>query len=217
MDESPSKTVNGEPVDRASEQSDATSNEDDSYRVDDRRHWTRDDPDGAEGRSTPQQPSILDEYRRRAEDAERQLQEYIAAFKRHQDDQNEFRERLNRDVERRVELHFSELLTDLLDVVDDMDLALAHMSDVPAAGPLTRGVSIARDRFLTALSRQGVEPVMPTGERFDPQEAEAIRMDPVGDASHDGCVTAILRPGFRLGSRVIRPARVAVGRFTSPR
>lgn len=217
MEDSPSRTVNGEPVDRAPERRETTPPEEEPYRVNDRRHWTREDAGEAEGHAAPQQPTILDEFRRRAEDAERQLQEYIAAFKRHQEEQDEFRDRLNRDVERRVELHFSELVTDLLGMVDDLDLALAHVSGVPAAEPLAQGVAIARERFLAALARRGVEPVVPGGERFDPQEAEAIRMDPVDDASRDGCVTAILRPGFRLGSRVIRPAQVAVGRYTAPR
>jgi molecular chaperone GrpE (heat shock protein) len=47
---------------------------------------------------------------------------------------------------------------------------------------------------------------------FDPETAEAVRMDPVDDPGLDGKVTETLQLGFRLGDHVIRAARVAVGR-----
>ncbi|MEN8196388.1 MAG: nucleotide exchange factor GrpE, partial [Pseudomonadota bacterium] len=61
------------------------------------------------------------------------------------------------------------------------------------------------------LERHGVEKVDPRGEEFDPNEAEAVRVDPVGDPAMASMVTEVLRPGYRLGERIIRPARVAVG------
>jgi molecular chaperone GrpE len=188
--------------------------EGDDYRVEDRRHWQRDEDASDAGASepAPQRPTILDEYRQRAEDAERRLQEYIAAFKRHQDEQEQVRERLARDVERRVDLRFGEMVADLLGVSDDLDLALAHAAGNAGAEPLAAGVAIARDRFLATLERQGVQRFAPDRLPFDPNEAEALRVDAVADPALDGVVTETLRPGYRYGERVIRPARVAVGR-----
>ena len=74
------------------------------------------------------------------------------------------------------------------------------------------GVALARDRFLASLDRHGVEKVDPAGEEFDPNTSEAVRVDPVDEAERDGTVTETLRPGYRLGEHVVRPARVAVGR-----
>jgi molecular chaperone GrpE len=184
------------------------------FRVQDRRHWAEEreaEPD--EESSVPKQPTLIDEFRARAESAEQKLQEYIDAFKRFKAEHEEFRERLNRDVDRRVELKFGELVSELLDSVDDLDLALEHSSQVPEAEPLAQGVELARKRFLGVLERHGVSRVIPDGEEFDPNEAEAVRVDPVDSAERNHRVTETIRPGYRLGERVIRAARVAVGRY----
>lgn len=195
--------------------------ESEEYRVADRRHWAdetqveeaeeideQDDRDSGSLR----QPTMIDEFRTRAEAAESQLQEYIEAFKKFRDEQDEFRQRMNRDVERRVGLAFGEMVSELLDSMDDLDLALQHANRTPEAESLAHGVELARKRFLATLERHGVTPVSLDGEEFDPNEAEAVRMDPVDSAEMNGKVTETLRPGYRLGERVIRAARVAVGR-----
>jgi molecular chaperone GrpE len=184
------------------------------FRVEDRRHWNQASEDAAEGPrpdSEPRKPSLIDEYRARAEAAEARLQEYIEAFKQHQREQDEFRSRLARDVDRRVELKFAGLVRDLLETVDTLDLAVAHGAGLPEAAPVTHGVQLARDRFLAMLTRHGIERIDPAGAPFDPEQAEAVRVDEV-QAGQDGRVTETLQPGFRLGQHVVRPARVAVGR-----
>jgi molecular chaperone GrpE len=116
-------------------------------------------------------------------------------------------------VERRVDLRFGDLLDELLVTVDDLDLSLDHVQDVAEAEPLARGVAMARDRFLATLAKHGVERISPEGEAFDPNDSEAVRVDPVDDREADNVVTETIRPGYKLGDRVIRAARVAVGRF----
>ena len=187
-----------------------------SLRVEDRRHWAREDrDDDDDGPPTGGHPTVVEEYRARAESAEERLREYIAAYKQAEREQEAFRERLLKDVERRVELQFSEMVADLLEGLDDLDLAVAHVDGVPEAAPLADGVRLVHTRFLGVLAKQGVEPVRLDGEPFDPNVAEAVRVDPVDDADADGRVTETLRPGYRLGDRVIRPAKVAVGQFKS--
>lgn len=183
-------------------------------KVEDKRHWARRDAGEDEAEAAPStQPTILDEYRRRAEAAEKTLQDYIAAFKQSQAEQEEFRARLTRDVERRVDLQFGRLVSEMLETVDDLDLALSHVRELAEAAPLARGVVMARDRFLAALERNGVTRIELDGTPFDPNVAEAMRVDEVPDPDRDGKVTETLRPGYALGERVIRAARVAVGRY----
>lgn len=192
-----------------------------TMKVEDKRHWARAadaQDDGASAGADPEPastlPSIVDELRLRAEGAEHKLREYIAAFQQSKTENEQFRERLLRDVDRRVDLKFAELVENLIEGLDDLDLALAHVEgshdDV-----LRRGVGLARDRFVAALARHGVERIDVEGSEFDPNIAEAIRLDAVSDPSLDGTVTATLRPGYRIGERVFRPARVAVGRLAS--
>jgi len=188
------------------------------FRVDDRRHWAQDgeQPEESEIEAVEvRQPTLLDEYRQRAEAAERKLQEYIEAFKRFKDEQEEYRLRLSRDVDRRVDLKFGEMVGELLESMDNLDLAVSHVNGVPEAAPLAEGVEMARRRFLNTLELHRVEKISPEGNLFDPNEAEAVRVDSVKSPDDDGKVTETLRPGYRLGERVIRAARVAVGRFSS--
>jgi molecular chaperone GrpE len=190
-----------------------------SFKVEDKRHSARkrdaEAPEAAgngEEEAPSLRPTIVDEYRQRAEAAERKLHEYIAAFKQAQADHEEFRERLHRDVDRKVELQFGTLVTELLETMDDLDLALSHMEGVPEAEALARGVALARDRFLATLERHGVNRVVLDGEEFDPNSAEAVQVVEAEASEADGRVAATLRAGYRLGDRVIRPARVAVAR-----
>jgi molecular chaperone GrpE len=188
---------------------------DPAIKVQDRRHWAREDSDDEEAEDpSSTRPTIIEAYEERARVAEERLQDYIAAFKQAQAEHDAFRERLGRDVDRRVALQFAELISDLLLSVDDLELALSHVEDVPEAKPLADGVALARDRFLAALEKRGVEKLDPAGEEFDPNTSEALRVDTVDDPDLDGKVTETLRPGYRLGDHVVRPARVAVGRRT---
>ncbi len=193
----------------------ASVEESEGFRVEDRRHWAHGDGEVEEAEvADVKQPTLLDEYRQRAEAAEKKLQEYIEAFKKYKEEHEEYRLRLSRDVERRVELSFGELVGELLESMDDLDLALEHVNGVPEAEPLAKGVEMARKRFLGILERNGVQQLSPEGSLFDPNEAEAVRVDETGSPDDDGKVTETLRPGYRLGERVIRAARVAVGRFS---
>jgi molecular chaperone GrpE len=194
----------------------AGNGEEPAFKVEDRRHWTSDDDVEADVETAPAVPSVVDGYRREAEEAQQKLQEYIEAFKKFRDEQDQFRQRLNRDVDRRVSLKFGTLVAELLDALDNLDLALGHAAGVAGAESLAHGVTLARDGFLGALERAGVEPITPDGAPFDPNEAEAMRVDPVDSSDRDGVVTETLRPGYRMGEAVIRPARVAVGRFVEP-
>ena len=105
-----------------------------------------------------------------------------------------------------------EIVAELLKSIDDLDLALAHCGDGDAVQNLANGVRMVRDKFLETLLAHGVQRMEPDGETFDPNTAEAIRVDPVEDEEMNGKVTATLRPGYRLGDRIIRAAQVAVGR-----
>jgi molecular chaperone GrpE len=189
------------------------SEENPEIKVTDRRHWQMSDEEvEAAASAEPARTSVVDEYRLRAEEAERKLLEYIDAHKRFRAEQEQVRVRLTRDVERRVELRFAELVGGLLGTLDTLDLALRHAEEEGASVSLIDGVRLARDQFLDTLLKAGVERVAPDGAAFDPNVAEAVRVDPVDALQDDGVVTETLRPGYRLGDSLIRPAQVAVGR-----
>ncbi len=160
-------------------------------------------------------PAAVEALRVRAEAAERKLREVHGAYASAKSELEATRARLERDLERKVELKFADLVAGLLECADDLDRALAHGATIKAAAPVVQGVALARDRFLGALAKAGLERIAPEGERYDPNVAEAVGIVPVADPEANDTVQRIERAGYRLGSRVIRPARVFVGRLVS--
>jgi len=160
-------------------------------------------------------PAEFEAVKRRAEGAERKLQDIQAAFLAAKRDLDATRERLLRDAEKKVEIRFGDMLTDLLETVDDLDRAIEHGGASAAAAPVVQGVIIARERFVAALQKAGVSRLDPVGEPFDPNLAEAIGIVPVSDPSQSDHVISVASAGYALRGRIIRPARVMIGRLVS--
>lgn len=185
-------------------------------KVEDRRFWARpeesDEEAGEENAPTPDPE--LDAFRLRAEAAEAKLREYATAVDRWKQEQEQLRARLERDLESRLRTRFGDLVADLLESVDDLDLAVAHARGVSEGSPFVEGITLVRDRFVSTLARHGVERLDLDGTPFDPNVAEAVAVEPSGDPAADGCVVRTVRSGYRYGDRIVRAARVAVGRAT---
>jgi molecular chaperone GrpE len=102
----------------------------------------------------------------------------------------------------------AELMRSLLVVVDDFERSLAAAGDdAPAA--LVDGLRLVNDNLVRALAGQGLEVIDARHARFDPSVHEAMMQQPTDE--HDpGTVIEQLAKGYRLGDRVIRPAKVIV-------
>ena len=189
-------------------------------KVHDKRHGARPDDDGEGGNgegevSPPIDTAELDAAKIRAEAAQKKLREVQEAFLTARADLDKTRERIERDLEKRVATKFGDLVSALLESLDDLDRAIETGSQVAAAAPFVKGVGMVRERFLADLQRAGVERIEPSGDAFDPNVAEAVGFAPVDDPERADTVAQVVRAGYRLGDRVIRPARVLVGRLSS--
>ena len=149
----------------------------------------------------PRVPSYVAELQRRVEAAEAHSRAEVEAA----------RARLERHFETRLDSTRAELAAGLLEVYDNLERAL----ETPGApeSPLYEGILATRDIFLRKLAELGAEPVTAAGEPFDPEQHEAIDVVAVDDPEKDGRVVAEYQRGFRIGDRLVRPARVRVGRL----
>ena len=119
-----------------------------------------------------------------------------------------YRKRVDRERRDLVAATASDVVRDLLPVVDDFDRALA----APAAvddDAFRRGVELIHRRLLDVLRMRGVEPFDSLGQMFDPAVHEAVATEPVGKG-REGQIVAELGRGYRLNGRLLRPARVKV-------
>ncbi len=121
-------------------------------------------------------------------------------------DFDNFRKRAEREREEMRRYALTGFLRELVDALDNLDLALAAGG---SAEDLKRGVELTRRQFHDLLRRHGVEPVAALGERFDPALHEAVSRheDPTVDAPR---VSGELRRGYRIFDRLLRPAMVQV-------
>jgi molecular chaperone GrpE len=109
-----------------------------------------------------------------------------------------------------VELAAQPVLRRLLEVLDDFDLALMHAEDRPDFDRFLHGVELVYAKLLDTLRAEGLERMDVEGKPFDPELHEALMQS--GDGDGDPVVADVLRPGYTLKGRVLRPAGVRVER-----
>lgn len=123
----------------------------------------------------------------------------------------EMRSRMAKTLEGRAKQGQFDFLTRLLPVLDNLNLAVEASEKDPSIENLREGVKGVLRSFEQALAGVGVEAVPGVGSAFDPEMHEAIDMAEV-DPEEDGKVTAEYSRGYRFSDRLIRPARVQVGK-----
>jgi len=120
------------------------------------------------------------------------------------------RARLEREKARVLEAERAQVAQVLLEAVDELERALAAAGD--ATGPVVDGVRLTLASLSKKVAELGAERIAVVGQRFDPRFAEAVDLVPVADAAQEDVVVQEVRAGYRIGDRVLRPARVRVGR-----
>lgn len=124
---------------------------------------------------------------------------------------SEMRARLMKTLEDRGQQSQFNFLTTLLPVLDNLNLAVAASEQDASVEHLRTGVSGVARVFEQALTSVGVETVASVGSSFDPELHEAVDMVEA-DAEMDGKVTKEYSKGYKFGDRLLRPARVQVGK-----
>ena len=186
-------------------------------RVTDRRRIYLDD-EGTEGASTESEqpnlkPKYVEELEARTVAAEKQVQDVQARFdqlrQQLQRETDETRQRLNRSADERAAGEKAKFIASLLPALDDLNRAI-EAENAPRE-TILEGIRSIAASFQSALTSAGVEPISSVGEQFDPELHEAVDTEETG-REMDGKVIAEYSRGFRMGDRLLRPARVKVGR-----
>ena len=142
----------------------------------------------------------------RLAEAEAKAEEHLDDLKRLAAEFDNYRKRTARDQESLVARAAERLVKELLPVLDDLERALVA-ADEHEEAKLEDGVRLVHRSLADSLRREGLEEI-PTEGAFDPHVHEALLSQP-SDAV-EGTVIEVLQKGYRLGDRVLRPARVVV-------
>ncbi len=167
-------------------------------------------PSGAEG------PGDVDQVEKDFDaligEAEQQRDEYLELARRTQADFENFRKRMSAEVQAASVRGKSQLIAEVVPVLDDLERALEAAGLDPEGDSedgLAHGVLLVFRSLRETMARNGVEVVDPEGEKFDPQWHEALSTVAVAGAEA-GTVVETMQKGYRLGEQLVRPARVVV-------
>ncbi|HEU4450090.1 MAG TPA: nucleotide exchange factor GrpE [Gaiellaceae bacterium] len=137
---------------------------------------------------------------------EAERDEYLADAKRVAADFDNYRKRTARDQESLVARAHERLVKELLPVLDDLERAL-EAAEKHEEAKLEDGVRLVHRELEAALAKEGLEEIETDGA-FDPHVHEALLSQP--SEEDDGAILQVIQKGYRLGDRVLRPARVVI-------
>src|ERR1700759_477544 len=124
--------------------------------------------------------------------------------------------RLERNARRELEETRGKLVQELLPVLDNLDRTIRAAHAVRGDPAMLEGVRMVRQQLEGVLRGYGVERIEALGQRFDPGVHEAIGMVSIGDPQRHGVVVHQANPGYRFAGRLLRPAKVSVGKLVAP-
>jgi molecular chaperone GrpE len=153
----------------------------------------------------------------RARLAEDRLAEVMAAYRTLKNENEDFRERQSRNMERRFDQRRERLLLKFIDVLDNLDRALEAAQTSYAGQPLLEGMILVRTQLLQTLQDEGLDRIPVVGLPFDPAVSESVSTAPVKEPEQHHMVVKELLRGYRLNGRVARASRVVIGIFEGVR
>jgi molecular chaperone GrpE len=151
-------------------------------------------------------------------DLQKERDEYLELAQRARADFENYRKRAARESEDALRRGKTEVGKAVLPALDSLERALAanpvgpgREAEEPTGGdPLAEGVALVHKELQSALAAAGIEAIDPTGEAFDPELHEALSSRPAEDGEEPGIVVETVQRGYRIGTTLIRPARVVV-------
>jgi molecular chaperone GrpE len=167
--------------------------------VTDKRHSKEDAPSEA-----PVEETAVNET-----DPADKAQEYLEHLQRLQAEFDNYRKRVLKEQTRAVDFANEPLIGKLLEVLDEFELALIAADQKPELEKFVQGVEMVYAKLQDILRSEGLERIEAEGKPFDPELHEALL---TGDDQGDGdpLVSDVLRTGYKLKGRVIRPSGVKV-------
>jgi molecular chaperone GrpE len=144
------------------------------------------------------------------------LRAVSAAYQKNQDEVAAARTRLERAAALREELRRGEVVTTLFEPVQNLRRSVDAARRGGTLEDLTKGLEMVLHQAMEGFQKLGLEEVPGKGARFDPRIHDAITTMPVADPALDNIVMEVFSVGYRIGDRVIEPAKVIIGLHDEP-
>ena len=142
-----------------------------------------------------------------------EAQDYYERLLRCMAEMDNLKKRLEKEKSELLQFANENLIKELLPIVDNLERALEHGSQLDAPAPLMEGLELVYQGFIKALTRFGVTPINCVGEVFDPAFHNAMMQEESTDVP-DSTIIKELQKGYLLQHRLLRPAMVVVAKNT---
>ena len=184
----------------------------------DRRHWVDEDKN-SDSKDSPKDviedrlPNFVEQLKQDAEEKDKRLREYISAYKDKNAENDEFRIRLQKENETRLDQFKAILFAKLIPILDNLNRAAQSASQTKDLNSLQEGIDLVINQFIRELKDNGVEPITSVGQKFDPKAHEVFLTVETEDATQDEMVIEELEPGYKFKEKLIKAAKVKIAKL----
>ncbi len=130
---------------------------------------------------------------------------------RAQAEMENLRKRTTRDIENAHKYALEKFVNELLPIIDSLELGLSAADSADNSNELREGMDLTLKMFNTAIEKFGVKTLDPQGEKFNPEQHEAVTVQEI-EGSESGTVVTVMQKGYELNGRLVRPAMVIVAK-----
>ena len=155
-----------------------------------------------------QNPKMKRNIRDKTAEYEQKIGELTESLQRLQAEFENYKKRQAEEQASTMERSKEMVLTELLPALDNFDLAASHLPAELEGNSWAQGMQYVGQQLTQKLDELGVKKIVPAGEQFDHNVHEAI--EHVQSDKPEGIITDVITPGYQIGDRVVRPARVKV-------
>jgi len=159
---------------------------------------------------------VISELKKKLKESDEEKKEYLLGWQRTKADY--INSKKQDEAENKLMVKYAEagLLTDLVPVLDSFDLAFENkeaFNKLPEEWK--KGIQQIQSQLQSILKDHDLEIIDPISKPFDPREAEAVGMMDTNNSDEEDKVLSVFQKGYKLQGKVLRPAKVRVGKYTT--
>ncbi len=194
------------------------SNEEPVINIVDRRSSLIDEEAGDETHNNIDErlPSYVEQLKLEVEEKDKRLREYIAAYKEKTGENDDFRKRLEKDNDVRLDQFKANLFARLVPILDNLNRAVQTTGANNDIEAIHQGVGMVSKQFARELKNNGVEAIETQNRKFNPQTDEVVMTEETNDPERDNMIVEELEPGYIFKEKLIKAARVKVAHLKTP-
>ena len=156
-----------------------------------------------------EEAQVIEQLQSEIDETRAKADEYLDGWQRARAEFANYKKRVEREQAQAYQNASGNVIKRYLDVVDDLELALKNRPADDEGASWSNGIELIYQKLLTIMENEGVTPMQADGSFFDPNLHEAVTSEP-SEEFDSGQIIEVLKQGYMLGERVLRPAMVRV-------